>query len=224
MHPLDPDDRELLDDHERRLAEERPSGPSARTYGEPIDRYTGAVTLYGSLKDGKREGAWAIEYDDGSLVEGRYVLGERHGHWIEKYPDGSVHAGAYTGGERDGLWSFTSPDGTVERVRYVEGWRDDFDPSSPSLDEAARRHAELDEQEVRTHRTQLPVDWAVPEGPDSPLVRGDDGLLRLRSRPAPPPPSSPERPYASALRRTLRAGANSEPGEARETQRGGMER
>ena len=70
--------------------------------------FSGKVTeIYkGSIKNGKREGAWISYYDNGQLdFKGNYKNGKREGAWISYWSNGQLrYKGNYKNGKEEGEW------------------------------------------------------------------------------------------------------------------------
>ena len=85
------------------------------------DPFTGSLdegTLWGVLKNGKREGPWVMDYDNGQLSwKGSFKNGKREGPWVAYWANGQLRfKGAYKNGEREGRWVAYNSDGTKYKV------------------------------------------------------------------------------------------------------------
>ena len=83
--------------------------------------FSGKVTeIYkGSIKNGKREGAWISYYDNGQLhFKGNYKNGKREGAWILYWNNGQLYSKRnYKNGKKEGAWVEYEKDGTLYRER-----------------------------------------------------------------------------------------------------------
>ena len=83
--------------------------------------FSGKVTglRNGSIKNGKREGAWVGYYDNGQLhFKGNYKNGKREGAWICYWNNGQLYSKRnYKNGKKEGAWVEYEKDGTLYRER-----------------------------------------------------------------------------------------------------------
>ena len=79
--------------------------------------YTGKITgdIQGSFKNGKRDGAWVIYWDNGQLMgKVNFKSGKQEGAGVYYYDNGQLsYRGNYKNGKRDGAWVTYNYDGTV---------------------------------------------------------------------------------------------------------------
>ena len=80
----------------------------------------GEQSWRGLLEDGKKEGDWVEEFDDGTIHMGPYVAGEREGDWVVRFADGRVTEGLYVDSHMRGNWVIRFPDGGVHVGPYVQ--------------------------------------------------------------------------------------------------------
>lgn len=82
------------------------------------------VESRGPYAEGKRNGAWTLQFEDGRVYEGPYVDGKRHGHWVERAADGSRHEGRHAEGVPEGRWVYYDSAGNaVGGGRWANGAR-----------------------------------------------------------------------------------------------------
>ena len=83
--------------------------------------FTGKVTgdEQGSIKSGKKEGAWVSYHGNGQLeFKGNYKNGGREGAWVWYHENGQLLSkGNYEDGNRYGFWNDYGEDGTVNKER-----------------------------------------------------------------------------------------------------------
>ena len=108
-------------------------GTFATSFGELVERdglyykkftdepFTGSIdegTLWGVLKNGKREGPWVMDYENGQLSwKGVFKGGKREGPWVAYWANGQLRfKGAYKNGEREGPWVGYNSDGTKYKI------------------------------------------------------------------------------------------------------------
>lgn len=99
--------------------------------------FTGEVTgrHQGSVKNGKREGAWVRYLGNGQLEsKGNYKNGEREGVWVRYWGNGQLHyKGNFKNGEIEGAWVKYYANGQLElKGNYKNGkkdgaWEDYYD-------------------------------------------------------------------------------------------------
>ena len=82
--------------------------------------FTGKVTgdEQGSIKSGKKEGAWVSYHGNGQLeFKGSYKNGEREGVWVGYNENGQLKrkGGLKDGYKREGAWVGYNEDGTVNK-------------------------------------------------------------------------------------------------------------
>ena len=79
--------------------------------------FSGKVTglRNGSIKNGKREGAWVLYFVNGQLMsKGNYKNGEMEGEWITYYWSSQLrYKGNYKNGKREGAWVVYDWDGIL---------------------------------------------------------------------------------------------------------------
>jgi len=82
--------------------------------------YTGKITggTQGSIKNGKREGAWVFYYESGQLeAKGNFKNGEREGAWVDYHQNGQLWGRHnYTNGNRYGAQVSYNEDGTLNKL------------------------------------------------------------------------------------------------------------
>lgn len=55
-------------------------------------------------EQGRKQGRWVEEDEDGNVLEGSYADGKEAGHWVFRLADGRVQEVPYVDGERHGHW------------------------------------------------------------------------------------------------------------------------
>jgi hypothetical protein len=88
--------------------------------------FSGKVTGLGngSIKNGKREGAWIRYYSNGQLYyKGNYKNGKKEGAWIRYYSNGQLYyKGNYKNGKKEGAWiSYYSNGLLISKGNYKNG-------------------------------------------------------------------------------------------------------
>ena len=83
--------------------------------------FTGEVTgetqgLFGSFKDGKKDGPWVVYWDNGQLMsKGTYRDGKEDGPYVFYYDNGQLSTkGTFKDGKKDGPWVYYHDNGTVD--------------------------------------------------------------------------------------------------------------
>jgi antitoxin component YwqK of YwqJK toxin-antitoxin module len=86
--------------------------------------FTGKITSIeqGSFKNGKKEGAWVVYWNNGRLREkGNWKNGKYEGAYIDYYKNGQLSAkGNYKNGKREGAWVVYSDNG---QLLYKGNWK-----------------------------------------------------------------------------------------------------
>ena len=79
--------------------------------------FTGEITgkRQGSIKNGKKDGAWVYYSDSGQIVrKGNWKNGHKEGAWVSYDKGGQVGLkGNYKNGKMEGVWVGYNKDGTV---------------------------------------------------------------------------------------------------------------
>lgn len=79
----------------------------------------GKTRMEGAIKNGEREGAWKVYFDDGTLwSEGSYIEGKRSGEAKNYYPNGKLrYEGFFKGDKKTGHWKFYNESGQLEQEK-----------------------------------------------------------------------------------------------------------
>jgi len=104
-----PNDRLIIKDH--------------RLWAESQGLANRTLTLYGELRDGKKEGPWVLQHDNGRIMaKGVFQLGKEEGLWTfwnaagKKEGEGQFHQG-----KEEGWWTYWYSDGSHTELLYQQG-------------------------------------------------------------------------------------------------------
>ena len=94
--------------------------------------FTGEVTgetqgLFGSFKDGKKDGPWVVYWDNGQLsTKGTYKDGKLDGPWVVYWDNGQLMSkGTYRDGKEDGPYVFYYDNGQLStKGTFKDGKKD----------------------------------------------------------------------------------------------------
>jgi len=91
--------------------------------------FTGEVTgaEQGSIKEGKKDGAWVKYWNDGQLwYKGNYKNFKKEGTWVNYHSNGQLLSkGNYKNGKTEGAWLYYREDGTVWTIKFSGTYKDD---------------------------------------------------------------------------------------------------
>ena len=141
------------------------------------------VTWSGACSDGYAQGAGRVHwrYEDGEQTwDGAYVDGRRQGDWVIQEDDGDVAQGFYVDDRRQGIWTWWFTNGDVLEAPYVNGEANGtgIECERFSSDIIAWIISYIDDEQSDT-------ETVGPRDPNAPSIRVRCSALLSKPRPRP---------------------------------------